>query len=335
MTEQSHAAAVQPSPSVGASAGALLRQAREARNMPIEALAAAIKVTPAKLAMLERDDHSGLLDATFVRGLAQTVARYLRIDPEPVLARLPPLPGRGLEQATQGLNKPFREHAVRREGSGGSGPAGPVVWMALLLVCAAAVVYFVPSGTWSFIKRAAGGDIAATGAAVENKLGGIIGSDVPASANGTVVTELPSVTVDATSSTQSNPSSSSSTAASVAATGGTTTVRQAGASDLAVAPSATTAANTTVTPAAAVATGTSGANEVELKATSDSWVGVTDATGKRLLQRLLLAGETVAVDGPAPLKLTIGNAKGTSLKFRGQPVAVAQGRDNVARMELK
>ncbi|MDB5817698.1 MAG: hypothetical protein JWQ11_1338 [Rhizobacter sp.] len=287
--------------------------------MPIEALAAAIKVTPAKLAMLERDDHSGLLDATFVRGLAQTVARYLKIDPEPVLSRLPPPLGRGLEQATQGLNKPFREHSVRREGSGGSSPAGPVVWMALLLVCAAAVVYFVPSGTWSFIKRAAGGDIAATGAAVENKLSGIVSSDVPASTNGTVVTDLPTVTVDAA------PSSTTSAVGTDAARPDVAPTSQA-------APPAATAATAAVATSAA---STPGLNEVELKATSDSWVGVTDATGKRLLQRLLLAGETVSVDGPAPLKVTIGNAKGTSLKFRGQSVNVAQGRDNVARMELK
>jgi cytoskeleton protein RodZ len=90
-----------------------------------------------------------------------------------------------------------------------------------------------------------------------------------------------------------------------------------------------------VSPAAPATGASTGANEVELKATSDSWVGVTDASGKRLLQRLMGAGGTVVVDGPASLKLTIGNAKGTSLKFRGQPVDVAQSRDNVARMELK
>src|SRR4051794_28281465 len=68
------------------SAGRLLREAREARRMPIAALASAIKVAPRKLEMLEADRFDQLVDPTFARALAQTVCRSLKIDAAPVLA---------------------------------------------------------------------------------------------------------------------------------------------------------------------------------------------------------------------------------------------------------
>ena len=72
-------------PNPATSAGALLRQARQAQGLHIAALAAAIKVTPRKLELLEADRYDELPDATFVRALAQTVCRSLKIDAAPVL----------------------------------------------------------------------------------------------------------------------------------------------------------------------------------------------------------------------------------------------------------
>ena len=71
-----------------ATAGALLRQARQAQGMHIAVLAAAIKVSQRKLEALEGDRLDELPDATFTRALAQTVCRTLKIDPAPVLALL-------------------------------------------------------------------------------------------------------------------------------------------------------------------------------------------------------------------------------------------------------
>ena len=50
-------------------AGGLLRQARQAQGLHIAALAAAIKVTPRKLELLESDQFDQLPDATFTRAL--------------------------------------------------------------------------------------------------------------------------------------------------------------------------------------------------------------------------------------------------------------------------
>jgi cytoskeleton protein RodZ len=63
---------------------------------------------------------------------------------------------------------------------------------------------------------------------------------------------------------------------------------------------------------------------------------VLGAQGQPLFSRVLQPGEAVGVDGPAPLRLRIGNVQGTSLTFRGQAVDLAPyTRDNVARLELR
>jgi cytoskeleton protein RodZ len=61
---------------------------------------------------------------------------------------------------------------------------------------------------------------------------------------------------------------------------------------------------------------------------------VQDAGGQILVSRTLQVGETVGLDGTLPFRLKIGNAVGTQVTFRGQPVELST-RDNVARIELK
>jgi len=72
-----------------ASAGQMLRAARERSGLQLPALAAAIKVTPRKLEALEADRLDLLPDPTFARALATAVCRALKVDAAPVLALLP------------------------------------------------------------------------------------------------------------------------------------------------------------------------------------------------------------------------------------------------------
>ena len=129
--------------------GAMLRQARQAQGLHIAALAASIKVAPRKLEMLENDRFDELLDATFARALAQAVCRVLKIDAEPVLAKLPAPSGHGLDRAASGINQPFREHSSRGGPPSWSLLKKPAVWGPLLILIGAAALWLLPKGVWT------------------------------------------------------------------------------------------------------------------------------------------------------------------------------------------
>ena len=129
-----------------ATAGALLRRARQAQGLHIAALAASIKVVPRKLELLEADRFDELPDPTFTRALAHTVCRALKVDPAPILALLPPPKGHRLEHVSEGLNTPFRERPGRLEPKEWAGATSPLLWLALVLVIGAATIYLIPAG---------------------------------------------------------------------------------------------------------------------------------------------------------------------------------------------
>lgn len=128
-----------------ASAGALLRRAREASGLHVAALAVALKVPVRKLEALEDDRFEDLGDAVFIRALASSVCRTLKVDAQPVLDRLPQTAAPRLIKDSDGLNAPFR--------APGDGPAPswmdavrqPVPLTVLALVAGAVVIYFMPA----------------------------------------------------------------------------------------------------------------------------------------------------------------------------------------------
>jgi cytoskeleton protein RodZ len=165
------AAAVPPRPTT---AGGMLRHARQAQGLHIAALAAAIKVVPRKLELLESDQFDQLPDATFTRALAQTVCRTLKIDPTPILALMPPPLGHRLEQVAQGLNAPFRERPGRLEPSEWTSVSIPALALVALLLILAAAVYLMPAGwlKWprTALAPAASAPVAASAAVTETIL---------------------------------------------------------------------------------------------------------------------------------------------------------------------
>jgi len=89
-------------------AGRLLRQAREAAGMHVEALAVSLKVPVAKLQALESGRLDGLPDVTFARALVASICRTLKVDPAPVLADFPQLGTSRLGVEAPAMNTPFR-----------------------------------------------------------------------------------------------------------------------------------------------------------------------------------------------------------------------------------
>ena len=296
-------------PGRAATAGSLLRQARQAKGLHIAALAAAIKVTPRKLELLESDQIDQLPDATFTRALAQTVCRTLKVDAAPVLALLPLHRGHRLHMVAEGLNTPFRERPGRLVPKEWANVASPTLWGAALLLLAALLIYAMPTG-WLRWPGAEAPRMA------EAPLSAPVDS-VLAPVPGSVTESVPT------------PGAAASAYVPVLPTPASTALVTAPA---AMAPPAAASA------AAAAGTGAAAAvaSVLQVRTTAPSWVGVTDSRGQSLIGRVLQAGEYIGVDAAPPLKLKIGNAAATQIVFRGEPFEMTPfTRDNVARFELK
>jgi cytoskeleton protein RodZ len=137
-----------PSPAPPRAGRRLLRAAREKQGLHIAALAAAIKVSPRKLDALENDRWHELPDATFVRALAQTVCRTLKIDPArcwPCCPSPPVAAGTG----EQRLNTPFRDRPGRDPAAWRPAASGPWWPGLLLLLAAVAWCTWCPASLWS------------------------------------------------------------------------------------------------------------------------------------------------------------------------------------------
>jgi len=278
-----------------ASAGALLKAARERQGLHIAALAAAIKVAPRKLDALENDRWDELPDATFTRALAQTVCRTLKIDARPILDLLPHPGAVALEHGIGGLNAPFQG----RPGVDVPGLAGaairPMVVAAAVLMVAALVVYFLPPGLWT------------TGESLPANASAPMPAPMPASA---AVIAAEAASAVAVAAEAAAPAASAATGETVFS-----------------APPPPEAAASAEAPAVA--------GLVQIRTSEPSWIDVRDASGQVLLSRTVLPGESVGLDGAEPIRLIIGNASATQLGFRGQPVDLSPGtRDNVARLAL-
>jgi cytoskeleton protein RodZ len=322
----------------GASAGTLLREAREAAGLHVATLAATLKVPVRKLEALEEDQYEQLGDAVFIRALASSICRTLKIDPQPVLQKLPQTASPRLVQEGEGINAPFR--------APGDGPSPgvldqvsrPVMLTVMVLLLGALVLIFLPMA-----QR--GGDIAGL---TNNRSEPVM--PPPGAAANVATTPVPVEAAPA--STAAAPAESASAPAVAAAAPGVAPAATgaaapavASASSLAAASGARIAASPA--PAAApqaaasapqaAASGPIGARGVvQFRTTGQSWIHVTDASGATVFRRLMEAGESAGAAGTLPLSVTVGSVGATEVQVRGKPYNLAPvSRDNVARFEVK
>jgi cytoskeleton protein RodZ len=70
--------------------------------------------------------------------------------------------------------------------------------------------------------------------------------------------------------------------------------------------------------------------------TAESWVEVTDGTGRTVISRRYKAGEADEVSGRGPFTIVVGNAQATRMAYNGREFDLApHTRVSVARVTLK
>ncbi|TIC82303.1 RodZ domain-containing protein [Crenobacter intestini] len=267
----------------GPGVGAQLRAAREARQLGLGDVAERLKLSVRQLEAIERDDFAALPGATFVRGFVRNYARFLELDPAPLMHALdqafPPQPAE---------NAIVREAESGRESVSRSG-AGRWIGGALLVgVLAGSAWWFAGSGA----DDAADETLAPMAASAPS---GIVESPDESMASAPA---QDAIAAQASSGAQGEsaqpPADSADTPVATAAVPSVPAVASA--------------------PAAAVA------GALRLAASEDAWISVTDAKGQKLMFGTLKAGEQKSVSGTPPYRVRIGNASKVQVIHNGQPV---------------
>lgn len=278
-------------------AGAMLRQAREQAGLHVEALAVALKVPVKKLEALEAGRIDQLPDPTFARGLAASICRGLKLDPKPVLDLMPGISGERMAVAPPAINARFEPEAAGSGSASLRGSPSPAMWVVLVLLLGALAIYLWP-GT---------GDGSSSGA--EPTESAPVSMGAPSAVTETVV---PAPVVPAPAAVPPP------------------VVEPAPVASAPAVPASATPAEAASAPASAAAV------LLQFVAKGETWVQVTDASGKVPLRRNLVTGETVAVTGDTPLSVVIGRIDAVDVQVRGEPRDLrAIARNNVARFEVK
>jgi cytoskeleton protein RodZ len=326
-------------PAVPASAGALLRAAREAAGITVDAIAQQLKLAPRQVQAIEDGDFPHLPGRTFVRGFIRNYARLLRLDPETVLEALP--------TAAATLGSPALQPTAPSIGelpTADRGKSGWTRWaipMTLVAIIAAAALYeSMRPGT--DVRRgmvAREGPAADGRTAAKNPLPEIIGTPlqkplatVPAPAVSPAKRETSDRPIAVTEVAAPSPRAAEPAPApqfAVAATESSAPVV------LTPKDSAMTVAST-VPVASAVSAPSPTDAPLTLAFRDYSWTEIKDRRGHVLLSRINSGGTTQGIAGSPPLDLVIGNAADVTLTWRGKRIDLApHTRQNVARLTLQ
>ena len=174
-------------------AGAWLRQQREAAHISLEALSVALKVRPARLQALESDQLDEMPDDLFVRSLALGICRHLKADESALLPLLPQSPQRDLRV---GRNQTFAHPYNPNRWSGPmlfSPKRWPLKWAALgVFLALVGLLWFVGPGSNEIATPTATPTPTGTSSA-EGASG-----EAPAQASPTAASEMPATPVSGT-----------------------------------------------------------------------------------------------------------------------------------------
>lgn len=303
-------------PAAAVSAGALLRQARQAQGVALGDLAATLKVPVEKLQALEDEDWQRLPDVVFLRALAQTICRTLHLEAAPVLALLPQQKVTAL--APQGgLNAPMRARGVPSILATNT-QHSPWPWVVLLL-----------------IVLGGGGYLGVQWMAPEWVRG--VSTTVPAPSDPAGDSPLfsPAVPEEGDGDNMGDGAQAGEVpAVQAAALMQPALQEEEGAQPGFAAPAPVAQAEPAAAPAAPAAASVSPVLRITAKGAT--WVQVLDAQQRLLIEKILQDGEVFSTSAPKPLTVAVGKADLATVEVNGAPFDLqAVARSNVARFEVK
>lgn len=307
---------------------AALTRAREAKSLSVADVAAHLKLTPRQINALEQADFANLPSKTFVRGFVRNYAKFLEIDPEPLLQALDAT--QPFEPAEKVPNHAERTRQTAPKSDEVEISRGHRSWMKYALgLSGLAIAIMVAASIIEYRLQ----DKKTEPAAVPLTLPPpAVPSSPPPSP-----TPVPPSTQNATTGSNVSVTSPTSTSTpTVPITTPTSVPVPAPAPVPAPSPTAPPVEPAKPTAAEAKPADASAKNgAIVLTSKQDAWIQITDSQGKKVFSGTLSAGKSEALDGKAPFKLIIGNAKSVSLNYHGKNIALDEHtKGEVARLKL-
>lgn len=280
--------------------GARLRLAREMRQLTVDDVALALRLGPRQVDALERGNWQGLPGQTFIRGFVRNYARFLQIDPAPLMDQLDDSLGKPADSLNVPAGKPTAMPSGQHRRS------RPLIVAGLVFVALAVLVYVLLPNDLSVLRE---------------RVQGLIDSLAHKG------------TAPATASPAATPVTTSEPVFPPGATPQQVMNPQAHApAEMAPAPLAAPGTAPGAVPGAAPAENA----PLRFVFAGESWVEVRDRDNKVVLSQVGAPGSERAVDGQGPFSLVIGYAPGVKLFWRGQSVDLApHTKGEVARLVLE
>jgi cytoskeleton protein RodZ len=302
-----------------ASLGALLRKAREAKGLTQQDVSNNLRFSVKQIDALENNQFDAFPDVTMTRGFIRSYAKYLEIDAEPLLVDYRSNSA-GEQKKVIVVKSSMQPVALTEE----SWP-----WMKYILVSIVVLllllawmfyVEFMPQQTSDVSGQAEIGlpqiEQIEEASVTENQLAALPEVALPA-AERTAEPDTNARMQDvATTQTLGLPINvTSAQTATVPAAPAQTSVQASAQTSVSVVPNAKT---------------------MILTFTGQSWVSVTDKSGKLVYEKLSQSGAQDTVTAVPPLNVVIGNATVTKLQYGGQDIDLSASiKNNVARITLE
>ena len=295
--------------------GVTLRDEREAQKLSVEEVALRLRLSEKQINALEADDFSIFGSAIFVRGFIKSYARFLSIDPQPLLdAHL------GMYPQEQPQFITYKNVGVVKLVDGGVSKLTALIFSVLLI---AALFVWVAYKIWAYQSNSNTPDRPLPTVSMEQN---VTPEPLPEAASPeasakteTTMTEIALPKVTETVGLVTKPE--------LKATVDKPTEQTISAAAVKPEPVKSEPAKTSAV--------TNGFVRVKLLLTGSSWIGVQDKNGKTVFSKLAKAGTEEYVDGLPPLKFHIGNASATQVIFNGETIDLTPSTyNNMARITV-
>jgi cytoskeleton protein RodZ len=317
--------------------GAVLAEARKAMRLEQVDIAKQLKISVAQVNALESDAYERLPGPVFVRGFIRNYARFLRIDAESLIVRLPGAPATEVhevntvdEMPVPGESTPWRRYAI-----------AAAVLIVVLAIYEFAFTSDTPDSGEPPTAQSTAPVTDTPQARAASAKDAAVNEPVPPSAVATATPAPSSVPTAAQTSAPAPVPTPAGSVIKVPASAPTPVVQTVPA-----APPATTAVAGTpaapgmapgATPALVPASTQRRSGESVLRMTfeRDCWVEVRDRNGKIVYSQLNRGGSEQQVFGAAPLTMTLGNARGVRVLYNDKAVDLEpHTKIDVARLTL-